>query len=165
NWIIKLSANSSAAESAQFQFPKAKDPAAKVAYKRYSDADLVDVTPELALAGFPLRSRKLWPWALLGMIPIAGGVWLVARYRLRAKPATSQVAYDLPATITPFTTLQLLRQMHGDEKLALSEANRSELNAAIAGIESFYFARSHNGDAAPDLQSIGQQWVGRVSGR
>ncbi len=159
NWVVKMSAEKSPGGTARFVFPKPKRADLKVAYKRYVDADLADAAPELSLSGLPLNRALIWQWALLGTGALVGGFFIVKRLRARASAAPAKIAYALPGTVTPFTALDLLRRMHSDESLALSPHLRTELSTAITTIESYYFSAAHNGTAAPDLDSIGRQWV------
>jgi hypothetical protein len=164
NWTIKLRAESSGAiPSNEFQFPKPKDQTIKTTFKRYQDADLIDVPANLALAGFPLRSSGLWRWGLLG-IPVVGiGLFAFAKSRRKASGKTAEKAYALPSPLNPFTALQLLRSIHADAKLNLSSDQRAELAKAIAAIETHFFSPGKNGNAEPDLASIGTEWIKRVT--
>ena len=139
-------------------------PDAKITYKRYADADLVEVKPTLALAGVPLRPRPWWHWAV-GILLIAGAVAALALWlRRKAHPAaTLAPAYSLPTQVTPFALIQLLRRMESDATLPLGETPRSELLKTIRELEAHYFARSRNGHAEPDLARIGREWVDRVA--
>jgi hypothetical protein len=160
NWLIKLSAQRGAGSNPRFQFPKPRQEIPKIAYKRYQDADLVEVAPDLALTGFPLRPERAWLWALLGCLVVALPGWALFRLRRKSSAGEAVSRYELPPEVTPFATLQLLRRMHGDEQLALSTAQRDELARTIAEIEGFYFAR-RNGMQAPNLQMVGNDWVNR----
>ena len=73
NWLIKLARDPAAGNAAQFRFPSAKGDATKVAYKRYQDADLVEVDADLAVAGFPLRRVSIWWWIASGAAFARGG--------------------------------------------------------------------------------------------
>jgi hypothetical protein len=162
NWQIKLSPEKSGAGSTLFQFPKPRTADLKVSYKRYQDADIVEAAPELALAGQPLRASQIWPWALLVFAVGIAAVWGVKQLRSQTAVTAAPVSYSLPSTVTPFTTLDLLRRIHGDPHLALSPEQRAELSQNIAGIEAHYFAHRRNGDSGPDLTAIGEQWVTRT---
>ena len=163
NWVIKMRAENSTGGSTRFEFPKPKRNDMKVACKRYVDADVAEATPELALSGVPLNRARLWQWGLLGTGALAGGFFLVKSLRKRDADAPEKVAYELPAAITPFTALDLLRRMHADEALKLSPEQRGELSKAITDIEAYHFSPSRNGSAEPDLTSIGKHWVSRVA--
>jgi hypothetical protein len=163
NWMIKLRAESSGAiPSNEFQFPKPKDPTIKTTFKRYQDADLIDVPANLALAGFPLRSSGLWRWGLLGIPMIGIGLFAFAMSRRKAAINTVDEAYALPSPLNPFTALQFLRRIHADTKVNLSSEQRAELAKAIATIETHFFSPGKNGNPEPDLSSIGTEWVNRV---
>jgi hypothetical protein len=165
NWTIKLSADPSTGRTAVFQFPKPKQPDLKVTYKRYQDADLVEVAPELAVAGLPLQPRQIWKWVAVAIVVLVLICWLVVRLRRQPAHAATAATYNLPATVTPFTALELLRKMLADERLKFSKEHRTELAESIAGIEAYYFARTRNGHTAPDLDSIGRHWITRAGGQ
>jgi hypothetical protein len=159
NWLIKLKQIAAGDHGADFRFPNPRSNDLKIAYKRYQDADLVEVKPELALAGLPLRAKRPWIWIAAGALIVAAGVVLAVRLRRRTVGSESRPTYTLPPAITPFSTLQLLREMHGDQKIGLSSEQRNALLQTIAGIEAYYFAKAHNGSSAPDLEAIGRHWL------
>lgn len=163
NWIIKLGADPAATSSGgEFQFPKAKDPTTKVAFKRYQDADLVEVPATLAMTGFPLRSPGLWRWGLLGIPAIGIGLFALAKSRRKVGGAEEVHAYEIPSPLNAFTALQLLRRIHGDPKVQLTEPQRTELATVIAGIETHFFSPTNAGSNTPDLVSIGTEWINRT---
>jgi hypothetical protein len=160
NWLLKLRVNENAPASLPFQFPETTVAGAKTIFKRYADADLVEVEPELALTGLTLRPRPWWHWVVLGVVflSVAGvAVWWLRR---RA-PETSlkKPVYVLPEPATPFTVMNLLRRMQADASLRWTDASRIELAQNIQRLESHFFARDRNGDPEPDLGDIGRRWV------
>jgi hypothetical protein len=160
NWLLKLRVTENAPASLAFHFPEAAIAGAKTIFKRYADADLVEVEPKLALAGLTLRPRPWWQWLVVGIVllGVAGGaVWWLRRHQ----PETSQEepVYVLPEPTTPFTVMSLLRRMQGDTSLRWSEASRAELTQNIQRLEAHFFARERNGDPKPDLTGIGRRWV------
>jgi hypothetical protein len=163
NWLLKLRVAENAPGSLAFNFPESALTGAKMIFKRYADADLVEVEPKLALAGLPLRPRPWWHWTVSSAVPlavVAGVIWWLRR---RA-PETSQVKpiYVMPEPATPFTVMSLLRRMQADASLRWSDANRAELTQNIQRLESHFFARERNGDPEPDLNGIGRRWVERA---
>jgi hypothetical protein len=160
NWLLKLRVVENAPASLAFQFPEAELAGAKMIFKRYADADLVEVEPKLALAGLALRPRPWWHWLVLGVVLLAaagGAVWWLRRH----KPQTSleKPVYVLPEPATPFTVMSLLRRMQSDASLSWSDANRAELTQNIQRLEAHFFARERDGDPEPDLAGIGRRWV------
>lgn len=164
NWLLKFAIAEDAPAALEFKFPEPLRSDAKLTYKRYADADLVEVKPMLALAGIPLRPRPWWHWAVGGILIAGGltalGLWLRRKVHL---PETAAPAYSLPAQLTPFAVIQLLRRMESDDSLQLGESPRNELLKTIRDLEGHYFARSRNGHAEPDLARIGREWVSRVA--
>lgn len=164
NWQIKFTVSKDAPAALEFKFPEPLVAEAKLTYKRYADADIVEVKPTLALAGVSLRPRPWWHWAVGGGVGI--GLILGAGWLLRQKVKPPQVAapvYSLPGHLTPFAVIDMLRRMKADQSLGLGEAHRSELGETIRELEEHYFARRRNGDSAPDLAGIGRQWVSRAT--
>ncbi|MBE0542834.1 MAG: hypothetical protein IH623_15890 [Verrucomicrobia bacterium] len=160
NWLIKLRVDENAPRSLAFHFGEAALPGAKLVFKRYEDADLVEVTPTLALAGLTLRARPLWHWLLLTLVILgaaAGLTWWLRQRRPEAAQAASP--YLLPEAATPFTVIGLLRRMQADASLPWPEAHRTELAQTIRKLEAHFFARERNGDPSPDLTDIGRRWV------
>jgi len=163
NWLIKFNVAKDAPSSLEFKFPEPFLADAHVTYKRYADADLVEVPSMLALAGVSLRPRPWWHWAIGGgalASLLAGFGWLL---RTKAHPQKAESsAYSLPAQITPFAVIQLLRRMQADSSLRFGEMQRDELNRTIHELESHYFAKRKNGATDPDLVGIGHEWVSRA---
>jgi hypothetical protein len=160
NWVVKLRLPDKAPSSLAFHFPEAALNVEKMIYKRYADADLVEVKPEVALSGLALRPRPIWPWFAAGMTVMAlvvASVWML-RHRKPA-PETTETRYNLPERITPFAVISLLRQMQSDGSLKWAETNRAELFQTIQHLEKYFFARERNGDPEPDLPAIGRRWV------
>ena len=160
DWLIKLRVVDDAPAALAFHFPEAAVAAAKMIFKRYADADLVEVQPKLALAGLKVRARPVWHWLVLAAVVLtaAGGVagWLRQR-----TPALAQAVarYNLPEPLTPFAVISVLRRMHTDAELRWSEANRTELAQTIQRLETHFFGRERNADPEPDLTGIGRRWV------
>lgn len=164
-WLLELAPAARDAFPAVFHFPKAKAPNVELAYKRYADADLVEVKPEVALAGVRLRPNLVWLWILL--LAAAGGTvaWVVwRRQRQRAASAVTAPVYVVPEPLTPFTVLGLLRRLHGDPRLGWADNHRTELAGAIRELEQDYFAPPSNGAPDRDLAALARRWVENAKG-
>ena len=160
-WLFKLERDAGGAKT--FRFPQPKSVNMNVTYKRYTDADLVEVEPEVAVAGLPLHPARVWPWVALGGAALGlGGLMLFGRREV-AGPA-APAAYALPGEVTPFTMLELLRRIDGDARVALSAERRGELAQSIAAIEAHYFRRTTTGASAPDLEGLARTWLSRTAG-
>ena len=161
NWVISLSRDGSENLPVLFQFPKARLEGIAMSFKRYVDADLAEVKPEVALAGVTLAPRSPWRWLAPVLVLVLGAIGFIWwRTRLKTKPAQEIAAYVVPSQITPFSVLSLLRRMHADQKLPLKVEQRQELGEAISALQQYFFDRppvQHNGQ--PDLEQIARRWV------
>ena len=160
SWVFELRPEGTGKGPTTFKFPAAKAGNLEVTYKRYADADLVEVKPEVALAGLRLRPDLTWLWVTLVAAGVAGAAWWrVRRGRGRAAEADVPPAYLVPAQLTPFSLLNLLRRIHGDGRLALSAQHREELVTTIRDLERDYFGPRRNGDPARNLDALAKRWV------
>jgi hypothetical protein len=164
NWLLKLRVPEDAPASLAFRFPEAAREDVKLLYKRYADADLAEVEPRLALAGLTLRPKPIWHWmlALAGLITACVGAWWWTRQHQPAPP-TSNATYNLPGQITPFSVIGLLQRMASDTSLRWSEPDREELHRAVLNLERHFFNRGTDEEPAPDLITIGHDWIDRAN--
>ena len=164
NWVIKLAVTDDAPASLSFKFPEPTSANVKTTYKRYADADLVEVQPMLALAGFSLRPRPWWHWLVMagvaGVVIAGGAIWL---RKQRPGGVSEKPRYTLPEPATVFSLIALLRRMEADRSLSWKETDRAELDESIRRLEAHYFSRQRNGHTDPDLTSIGRHWVDLAS--
>jgi hypothetical protein len=130
-------------------------------FKRYSDADLVEVEPTLALAGVALRRTPVWYWVLPGAVLLlaAGAGVVLWRRRVGQTEIAPASVYQRPAALTPFAVLSLLRRMQADSSIKWPGHERSELADAIRTLEGHYFERRSNGTPEPDLRRICDRWL------
>jgi hypothetical protein len=160
SWQIQLSTDSAGSTPAVFRFLTPRREGVQSIFKRYDDADVVEVKPELALAGVPLRPTRVWVWATfgVGVLVVAG---LVCLRIMRRRPAQVPLAsaYAMPAHVNPFSVVTLLRQMQQDSSLPLSAERRIELGQAISQIESRFFSRGDGDGSMPELEAIASTWV------
>jgi hypothetical protein len=164
NWLIELVQDAKAGVAKAFGFPRPKLETKELAFKRYADADIVDVKESVALAGVPLRPPNYWNWVLWGILFIVCGVGLFFLLRQpKSQAATVVTPYALPAHVTPFTVLSLLRRMEQDGQLGLPSTRRGELTLAIQELERRFFGPGAETNGQADLERIAREWVGRVS--
>jgi len=162
NWVLTLAADSASAPPATFNFPKAKLAGVEMSYKNYSDADLVEVKPEVALAGFSLRHGNGWRLLEGGaLLVIVGIAWL---WHWRRQKATQidevPAAYVFPSELTPFTVLNLLQRMKAYQKLTLNVDQRRELGEAIENLKQYFFARPTDArNGGHDLEQVARRWL------
>jgi len=160
NWLIRFAVADDAPTPLSFKFPEPVSANVKTVYKRYADADLIEVQPMLALAGVPLRPRPLWQWLTMAavFIVVIGGAALWLRKHQPAV-ASHKPLYTLPEPATAFSLIALLRRMEADQTLPWKEVDRAELGKDIRQLETHFFSRQRNGDPDPNLANIGRRWV------
>lgn len=164
NWLLDLVRAPGSSAPAMFQFPKPKLATDEVEYKHYVDADLVAVQETVALAGVPLQPRNPWGWVWAGAVFLGCGVGLYFLLRPAQGAAIEQApAYVLPAQLTPFTVLNLLRRMEQDARLTLPADRRTELAQSIRDLERRHFGPGAETNGRTDLERLAREWVGRTS--
>ena len=169
SWLISLSAAKDAitqakAGAASFKFPQPRSSDIKVAYKQYADADVADVDPQVAVSGLPLGTSRRWMYVTIAatVLIAAGAVAMIIRRR-RGKPVKQEIArYNLPAHVTPFTVIDLLKRIEHDDGVGLSAGEREQLTREIMTLQERFFSAHANGDTPPDLTAVASQWVRQV---
>jgi len=160
SWLLNLVQNSRSDAPKMFAFPQSRLPANEVAYKHYVDADLVAVKETLALAGLPLEPRNPWGWVSAAILFFVCGAGLYLLLRPVPGAALEQAAvYALPAHITPFSVLSLLRSMEQDPRLDLPADRRAELATTIQELERRYFGPGAETNGKTDLERLARSWV------
>jgi len=162
NSILNLVVDSAVAPPATFHFPKAKLIGAEMSYKNYSDADLVDVKPELALTGLSLRPGNSWKWIEAGLMLIIVAAILFWWLRRQKSGVVAEIpaTYVFPSEITPFTVLNLLQRMKSDDKLRFNADQRRELGEAIQNLQQYFFARPTDfRNGGQDLEQVARRWL------
>ncbi|HEY4311854.1 MAG TPA: hypothetical protein VGN12_20570 [Pirellulales bacterium] len=141
-----------------FTFPQARDEHAEMTYQRYDDADLATVEQEISLEKQYGGVRRPWLWGLAIAAPVGLIGW--AGYRAASKRRRQPVVarFPVPATITPFSVLALLRNIQNNNGLA--PAASQELTASINSLERHYFADESL--PTPDLRSLAETWSARA---
>jgi hypothetical protein len=174
SWLVNLSAPKGTTGPAIFKFPTTRQSTVnsqqspiKVAYKRYADADVADVDPQLAITGLPLRSSHRW-LTLIVAACVAIAILIAGMLRRRRRKPQQEVVptYTIPKHVSPFTVIDLLKRMRSDEELGLSPQEREKLTGEILALQERFFAPRSNGDATtaqsngePNLIAIADQWV------
>jgi hypothetical protein len=163
NWVLNYVTSGGGAVPGTFQFPKAKLPTSEVAFKHYADADLLDVKESFVLEGLPLRPANYAGWVLSGVVFVLCVVGLFLLLRQAPGGAIAPAAaYAMPAQVTPFTVLNLLRRMEQDTRLGLPTDRRTELAQAIRDLEQRYFGPRGETNGQADLERLAREWVGRT---
>jgi hypothetical protein len=163
NWLVTLTADAVSRPTA-FNYPKPTKENIAVTYKRYADADIVEVQPDLAMVGVRLEPSR-WPlWTGLGIVVLATGGFLFWRARRpAAETAEAKTNYRLPEKITPFTVLSLLRCISAEGPRRMSPEQRADLDRAIRELEQRYFGRSAGLDGHAELEQVARNWVGKAN--
>lgn len=167
SWLVSLTAAQSGASKQAariFRFPQPRKPDFKVSYKQYSDADVTDVDPSVALAGLPLDRSRPWLAIVIGLGVCALVVAMsVITYRRRSRAAPREAPlYHVPHTLTPFTVIELLQQIASDARVGLSTEHRQRLLKEVLHLEERFFSPTSNGEAPPDLSAIARHWVSQA---
>src|SRR6266498_3588591 len=127
-------------------------------------ADLVAVKETLALAGLPLEPRSPWGWVSAGVLFIVCGAGLYLLLRPSKLGAEERAAaYALPAHITPFSVLSLLRSMEQDPRLGFPADRREALATTIHELERRCFGPGADTVGQADLERLARDGVTRAS--
>ncbi|HYO09438.1 MAG TPA: hypothetical protein VER17_10740 [Tepidisphaeraceae bacterium] len=163
SWLINLAAAGGTRGEAAFKFPQAKSTDVKVLFKRYADADVADVDPQVAVTGLPLGKGRGWLWATVALVLVAAAVATMLLLRRRRKiDAPPPQPYAVPQHVSPFTVIDLLKRMEHDPEIGLSPAQREQLTGQILHLQEKFFSPKPNGEAAPNLSAIASHWVGQA---
>lgn len=164
-WVLELKPQSPAVAS--FTFPALRSADAKLTLKRYSDADLVDAQPTVAIAAIGGPARW-WPVAVIGLVLGAGllgaRMWLKARARRHQGGPAPRFA--MPDHVTPVGAIALLRRIAAGPEAALSTAERQQLVSTISDLELKYFAPPNGHGvppAEPELIGVVRDWVHKAA--
>jgi hypothetical protein len=143
----------------QFAFLKPAGESTALTYQRFDDADIVDAAAVVPLH-LPLLQRPVWAWLAAMLVSlgsaIVGGTILCRR---RRRVAAHAPRYRRPQRLTPFSLLVLLRRLHDDETLALSQEQLGALDKAIEDLQRQYFGRQPPSADGMDLATILDRWL------
>ena len=154
-WLIELKAGDKAGMPKSFQFCSAVNDDTKLVFKRYEDADLVEVEQTVSLENQYGQTSKAWIYWLAGGIPVAILFVVLLALVMRAPAAVSVTKYSRPDEITPLSVISLLKQIRGETKLG--EDKRAQLDDAIDRIEQYFFY-TENGEV-PELNKETEHWL------
>jgi hypothetical protein len=159
-WLVTLQAKPEQGRPEHFHFGKAKASDAEMAYRRYDDADLKVVGPEVELEERYGGANYRWVWWAVGAGLVVSGSGLVLVRRLRRRRAGEETRWELPEPLTPFTVIGLLERMRHEGRL--DDAQRAELQHSIRSLERHFFAAGGNGDGYADLKQVAESWIRQV---
>ena len=168
SWTVELAVDARAHESPrEFTFCSLKVSDAETTFRRYEDADLVEVASVIPLERrLPADRFGGIRWAMVAVgtaLLILGAVFWI-RSRPRKEPKRD---YVRPETLNPFTTLGLLHRIRSESAVPAEQV--PQLDAVIRDLEHFYFSGTpadRNGDGAvPDLERIVDPWLEAANSR
>ncbi len=188
-WIVEyeVAGDSANAENSEkvmgFRYPQPLENSPvvgeiKLAYKRYQDADIVDVDPEVALAetGLEVGQKSWWrsSWQvglalLLGVSVLIFSIWAQQPVQI---PDASASEWQIPDRITPFNLSHILTRMLKHPGFEWSEDERKELITDIDWIESSFFkdessersgASGAEATTPDELGDLLHKWLSRVN--
>jgi hypothetical protein len=163
-WTVSLTdrRERTADQTRSFRFASARIEPKELLFQRFNDADLEAVEQTVTLQQSwdqPASNRSAWAIALLLTAAIAGAAWHFLRRPARTISTTGP-RWQLPAEITPFSVLSLLRDIQ--QKSSLPGTAASELASSIERIERWYFASSTATAPQPDLHAEATGWIQRA---
>jgi hypothetical protein len=130
------------------------------------DADLERVDAVVALGG-SYGERDLTPlaaWSGALLLLAGAGAYLIVRTRRGRRVVGPVERFRVPAVVSPFTVLGLLRSIEANN--GVSHDARAELLSQISDLERHYFDDEHDDGnqerKPPNLQAIAERWVRRV---
>jgi hypothetical protein len=167
SWDVALQATpGQPALPRSFTFGAARADAAEMVHQRYVDADLERVDAVVALGG-SYGERDLTPlaaWSGALLLLAGAGAYLIVRTRRGRRVVGPVERFRVPAVVSPFTVLGLLRSIEANN--GVSHDARAELLSQISDLERHYFDDEHDDGnqerKPPNLQAIAERWVRRV---
>ena len=163
NWQFTYTRKKDLRGDATLHFPKIKPgiTTAKVEYKHYQDADLVELDSKAAATGVALKSGVSsglrTAATVLGLCAVALVVFLLVRAKGRQVHAAEE-GIQLPRQITPFSVVAFLRRIQRDFAGKLDEPARQSLKTQIEEIEAAFFREPPASATAPDLEAVARKW-------
>lgn len=154
-WLIELKADDDAGIPDRFQFCSALDPETAMSFKRYVDADLIDVEPVVSLENQYGRSRRDWIFWVLGGIPLVAILIGLLLAVMKSPGTEPQQKYQRPAEVNPLSVISLLKQIRQSESLDPDQLK--QLDHSIEQIEQHFFFTEQS--QAPDLEQEIGRWL------
>ncbi|MEM8550667.1 MAG: hypothetical protein AAGF10_07745, partial [Verrucomicrobiota bacterium] len=169
NWFLKLIPKEGAGKISSFTFPEVKLENAEVDYLRYNDADVEEVDPKVALAGFPLhRGNALYLWLILLLALAAGALAWWFRQQQQGELADVDGGLRVPENPSVFGALTFLRSIQKERQSQLSAEQRDQLQEDINRVESRYFSAdsvdAKSANPSKDLHPLLRKWEQAVRG-
>ncbi|QJW94830.1 hypothetical protein [Frigoriglobus tundricola] len=146
-----------------FKFASVQVPTKEVVYQRYADADLAPVGEEVPLDRTYGKQKSSWLWYTVAGVIGALALGALVAFAVLRRGARVTTDSGLPERLDPFVAAALLREIR--QRPELSAEQRAALDRDLAAIESYHFAAESNGQPAPDLREIVEQWASLVPRR
>lgn len=166
-WTIEM-APREGARPTEFAFPKATAGDAELTFVRFEDADLATSGPVATLRTGPFALRD-WLWPTVGAVAILTIILVMIIMIRRAQRSRTMATarYRRPSTVTPFSTISLLKQLVADSTLAFTADERGDLSTAIRQLEDHYFARADGVGASTnghtELDALLGNWLHKAA--
>jgi len=163
SWFLKLVPQEGAGKISSFRFPAVRLDGAEAKYLRYNDADVEEVEPTVALAGFPLRRGYGLLWLLVFLLLLGGAAyWLWRRKQQEQAEGEADPGVAVPENPTVFGALAFLRRLKQERRSRFSADQLSELQQDIDRVESRYFSAAADDAPEPDIHPLLRKW-GRIA--
>lgn len=160
-----------ASEKVDFQFPTARKPDLKIAYRTYQDMDPVAAAERVTLlegkAVAAVAQTNYRAWAVLGVAALAlFGLVLYVVLRPRPEVIVKPPLFTAPREATPFAVAALLHRIRSSDQVSLNSEQQSQLNGEIVALERAAFADGANGNGEKptrELETLAKRWIQQVT--
>ena len=163
NWLVEMNTRAGLEGPAtSFTFPGPVDglEVKESVLQRYEDADLATAEPTVSLVATYGTTTPPWIWvAVVGLVAIIFGVFAVLLWPKKEVAVKQVTRYQLPAEVTPFAVITLLRRIRAENHL--KPETKDELNASIDRLEKHFFQEET--DEELDLRQIAEGWINKAA--
>jgi hypothetical protein len=163
---VSLQPRTGVAGQQEFRFATSLSSGTTNTFKRYADADLVESGPTVSLAGLSGKKDLRLVWLGCSTVLLGGMAWFLVRKKFAEKQPVQAPRYKVPGHLTPFSVIELLKQMNSDKRLSLNAEQKKELRETISDLEVHYFgpSPSKNGHEkkTTSLEGVARKWISFV---
>jgi len=149
-----------------FNLPTPIGKVKKFTNKRYLDADIVTLKSNTVTLGAKakpsLKSRIIKILIILIIIAMIIAIIIFLVKNNKQEEVVIEHPYRMPATITPFTVVSLMRHIHADPNSGITTELKTKLLEEIIKLENLYFSKDTPKFEQAKLASTAKRWYGEV---